>query len=61
MAHYKAEYKTMSDLYTAYPYDPENYPASMQDYLEAKFAAGWELVSVSGTSPFWFVFRANAQ
>jgi hypothetical protein len=62
MARYKVELKGLTALATDYPHSPEDYTASMNDYLEAKFAVGWKFVAVldDGGDPRWF-FKANAQ
>lgn len=62
MAHYLAEEQASSDLSTNYP--EASLALSLQDYLEAKFSAGWEFVSMCprGSDTNWmFVFKANAQ
>lgn len=62
MAHYKVETKSNGDLASAYPHSPEDFAASMQDYIEDMFSQGWEFVdsSLDANGYRWF-FRANAQ
>ncbi len=50
-----------SDLNTLYPHTPTDYVLSLQEYLEAQLADGWELVSLSVDGSPWFVFRASGR
>lgn len=62
MVHYKVDFQTTGDLVTNFPHSPQDIPASIQDYLEDKWASGWELSSAAGDSTtIRFYFKANAQ
>lgn len=64
MQHFLVEEKSSVALASEYPQDPINGPASAQEYLEAKLAAGYALVSVysAGSDGTWrFVFRVVAK
>lgn len=62
MSHYKVETKGLGTLASEFPHSPEDFAASMQDYLEAMFSGGWEFVSASlDSSGYRWFFKANAQ
>ncbi len=61
MQHYKVKFNySYADASTDYPHSPEDYDASLQDFLEDMRSQGWELVSHGSASssahPTW-VFR----
>lgn len=61
MAHYKVINRSLASMASEYTHDPEDYTASLADYLEAEHALGWKLLSLGEPSGFWLVFEAIAQ
>jgi hypothetical protein len=63
MVHYKAEKQGWGALEANYPHDPENFAASIADYLEAQCALGWTLLAIhpsDTSSATTFIFTPNA-
>lgn len=66
MAHYKVENTTAGALYSEYPHDPDDISASIAEFIETRFAEGWEFTSLAHSgfpvsNSIYFVFKANAQ
>ncbi len=62
MAHFKVETQGLSALATAYPHSPEDFSASIADYIEDLFSQGWEFVhSINDGNGYRYFFKANAQ
>lgn len=65
MSRYKTEKKSLTSLTSQYTHSPEDIVASINDYVEAKFSDGWELVTMDTWLPdgstHLFVFKANGQ
>ncbi len=61
MERFKVENLGLNDLDTLYPHSPVDYQASITEYLEAKFADGWDLAEFSMDGSAWFVFKPNGR
>lgn len=62
MTRFKVENKGLNALAAAYPHSPEDFTASMADYVEDMWTQGWEFVSSENDgNGYRYFFKAVMQ
>ncbi len=56
---FKVEDKSFGVLAAAYPHDPEDFTASMEEYIEDMYSQGWDFVtSTHDGNGYRYFFKA---